>query len=166
MSKRLIYGLCFLLVAMLLLLSVYLQFFQGIIPCALCTLQRIAFAIIGILFLLGFLVHKQFLGRVIIDFFAICFSFIGALLAARQIYMQHFPMANSSECAASLKYMVETFPINQVLQKILFEGSVECSVRGFEFLHLNMAEWSLVWFMIFFLIASGLFFEECANNRH
>lgn len=160
MSIRLAYFFGFLAVCLLLLTSVYLQMFEGVIPCPLCALQRLTFGLLGILLLVGILLHTKFWARMLINFLTASTAILGIFLAGRQIWMQHFPFTGNTECGVSLQYMVEAFPLNQVLQKILFEGSAECTKRGWEFLHLNMAEWSLVWFLLFLLLALYLFLKE------
>ena len=45
-----------------------------------------------------------------------------------------------------LTYMLETLPFTDVLQKV-FEGSGECAEKGWEFLHLSIAGWTLVFFV-------------------
>jgi disulfide bond formation protein DsbB len=159
MTIRSTYLLGLITVSVLLLTSIYLQLFQGIIPCPLCTLQRISFGLIGIVFIIGIMVHSKRKGRLIINTFCGIFSILGIILAGRQIWLQQFPSGDASECGVSLQYMMQVLPMNQVLQKI-FEGSAECSQRGWEFMHLNMAEWALFWFVGFLILTLCLFIEE------
>lgn len=148
-----------LLVLLLLLTSVYLQLFQGIMPCPLCTLQRFTFGILGLFFLIGLFVTKKFAGRIIVNTCITFFSLVGIALAGRQIWLQHYPTANNNECGVSLQYMLEVLPLNQAVQKI-FAGSAECTQRGWELLHFNMAEWALIWFLLFLLASLFLFLKE------
>jgi protein dithiol:quinone oxidoreductase len=156
MSTRTTYFLGFIVICTLLLTSVYLQLFAGIMPCPLCTLQRLSFALLGMLFLIGIFLHAKRFGLLLINSLATCISVLGIFLAGRQIWLQHFPAANGTECGVSLQYMMQVLPLNQVVQKI-FEGSAECSQRGWEFLHLNMAEWALLWFALFLMLSIYLF---------
>jgi disulfide bond formation protein DsbB len=59
MSTRLMYLLGFVLICVLLATSVYLEFVEGIMPCPLCVLQRICFALWGLFFLLGIFLHRR-----------------------------------------------------------------------------------------------------------
>ncbi|TMH37113.1 MAG: disulfide bond formation protein B, partial [Betaproteobacteria bacterium] len=43
-------------------------------------------------------------------------------------------------------YMLETLPFTDVLKKV-FQGSGECAEKGWEFLHLSIAGWTLVFFI-------------------
>lgn len=164
MSIRLAYVLGFLAVCFLLLTSVYLQVFENVIPCPLCSLQRLTFGLLGIFLALGIGLHAHYWGRLLINFFIAITSLLGILLAGRQIWMQHLPPTSKVECGVSLQYMVQAFPLSDVLRKILLEGSTECTQRGWEFLHLNMAEWALAWFILFLLLALYGFFN--ASKQH
>lgn len=159
MSIRTTYFFGFMTVIVLLLISIYLQIFKDFNPCPLCTLQRLSFGVLGVLFLIGIFIHKKFWARIIVNIFLIVFSLVGSLLASRQIWMQMMGHPNS-ECGASLQYMLEALPLSEVLEKILTEGSTECTNRGFEFLYLNMAEWALVWFILLLLLTLYLIGKE------
>lgn len=150
MFTRKLYLFGFLIVCALLTFSIYLQRFKGFIPCPLCSLQRMAFTVLGILFLIGFFVYRKWLARLIVTIFLAVFSLVGLSLAGRQIWLQHFPTHTGDECGAGLKYMLSVLPIDQVLKQVIV-GSGECTERGWEWLSLDLADWSMVWFAIFFL---------------
>lgn len=164
MSMRSTYFFGFVIICLLLTTSVYLQLYKNVIPCPLCTLQRISFVLLGILFLLGLFIYKKFFSRIAINFFSMMISLCGMSLAARQIWLQHFATAGSSECGVSLQYMLQVLPLSQTFQKV-FEGSAECTQQGWEFLSLNMAEWALTWFIIFFAMSLYLFLIGFKKNK-
>jgi len=151
MSIRSIYVVEFLLVCFLLAVSVYLQVFDGFIPCPLCTLQRLCFGLLGIWFLIACCVYKKYIARCLLNTLSLLTATLGMLLAGRQIWLQHYP-THSNECGASLEYMLGALPFNQVVQKVLV-GSAECTQRGWEFFSLSMAEWSLLWFVLFLMLS-------------
>lgn len=159
MTIRSTYFLGFVAVCALLLTSIGLQVFAGVMPCPLCTLQRFTFGLLGLLFICGLIFYSKFWSRVFINVLCGFTSILGMVLAGRQVYLQHFPPADSSECGVSLQYMMQVLPMNEVLRKV-FSGSAECTTRGWEFLHLNMAEWALLWFIVFFILTICLFLEE------
>lgn len=148
----------FIIVVAILLTSIYFQVFDGIMPCPLCILQRITFGILGILFLIGMICAKHAC-RLIINTLSTLVALLGIALAGRQVWLQHFPSANSSECGVSLEYMMQVLPMNEVVQKI-FSGSAECTQRGWELLHLNMAEWALICFIGFLVLSIYLFIKD------
>jgi len=165
MSIRRTYLVGFILTGVLLLTSVYLQFGQGIMPCPLCLLQRFVFCLLFILFSVGLFAYSKRWHRLLINSLTALISLLGMFLAGRQAWLQHFPSANGSECGVSLQYMLQVLPMSKVIQKI-FQGSAECSRRGFEFLSLNLAEWSFLWFTVFLLLGLCLLFEEFTSNNH
>ena len=153
-SFRSYYLVQLLIVVGILLLSFYLQRYRGMLPCPLCMMQRICFMLLAITFLFSLLTNGFF--RQMGNLFSIFFSLLGILFAGRQIWVQHFPAALSNECGVTIQYMLQVLPIHEVAQKI-FSGSAECTERGFNFLFLNLAEWSLLLFVLFLFMGLWLF---------
>lgn len=165
MPIRLTYVVGFMIIVLLLSASVYLQMFDGFAPCPLCTLQRLTFLLLGFWFLFGIFLHAKRWGRIFINVLSILTAIIGIMLAGRQIWLQHTIPTNSNECIASLQYMLEVLPLNQVIQKVLLEGGAECTKRGWEFLHLNMAEWALIWFSVLLLMIISIVLKEFKRTQ-
>jgi disulfide bond formation protein DsbB len=67
-------------------------------------------------------------------------------LAARQVWLQSLPKDQVPACGMGLDYMLETLPLTETLRKV-FEGSGECAEKSWEFLHLSIAGWTLVFFI-------------------
>lgn len=162
MPTRFTYIFGFVTIALLLGTSIYLQFYDGFIPCPLCTLQRIVFGLLGMLFLLGIFLPAKRIGYFLLNALISLTALLGALLAGRQIWLQHFPPSDGSECGVSLQYMLQVLPLNEVAKKI-FQGTAECTQIGWQFLHLNMAEWSLIWFVGFLFL--GLFLVKSSLRQ-
>jgi disulfide bond formation protein DsbB len=163
MSQRLAYILCLLTVAGILATGVYLEVVEGIMPCPLCTLQRICFGICGLLSLLGVFLYQKRLARIIINMDLFFFATIGFGLAARQLWIQFFPSPDNSECGVSINYMLTVLPIKDVASKI-FSGSTECSQRGWELLNLNIPEWSLLFFGVFMTVSLVYLIKDFRNK--
>jgi protein dithiol:quinone oxidoreductase len=70
----------------------------------------------------------------------------GAALAGRQVWLQSLPKDQVPACGMGLDYMLDTLPFTDVLRKVL-EGSGECAEKSWEFLHLSIAGWTLVFFI-------------------
>jgi protein dithiol:quinone oxidoreductase len=162
MSQRLAYILCFITIAILLASGFYLEYVEGIAACPLCTLQRVCFALTGLLFFIGIFLYRCRLARVAINMFAALFALSGALLAGRQIWIQFFPSVNTGECGVSLSYMLSVMPVSEVAIKV-FAGGTECTQRGWEFLKLNLPEWSLLFFLAFIVMTLYYLVRECKN---
>lgn len=159
MSARMIYLIGFFTICLILGGSFYLQFVDGIMPCPLCTFQRFAFLLLGLGFLFGVLVSSRMLGRLIVNIILTISALFGLVFAGRQVWLQHFSNAQNADCGVSLQYMLNILPIDQVIKKV-FQGSAECRANGFQFLSLNMAEWSFIWFVLFLFLSVYLFLKE------
>src|SRR3990167_3741877 len=153
--SRSLYLLGFLSVLFVLIISMWLQYVDGFVPCPLCTLQRLTFALLAILFFIGFFIHKYKLSRLTINFLSTCAALTGAFFAGRQVWLQFFSNGSNTECGVSIQYMLRILSFKETAQKI-FAGSAECTQRGWEFLYLNMAEWSLIWFVLLIIFAGYL----------
>ena len=82
-------------------------------------------------------------------------ALLGILLAGRQVWLQFFFPGDPAECGVSIQYMLQVLTFKEMAQKI-FAGSAECTQRGWEFLQLNMAEWSFIWFILLLIVAGYL----------
>ena len=163
MTNRLLFLLTFLTVAALLGSGFYLQYYDGFMPCPLCTMQRLSFAAVGIMALIGFLFHRRRLITIPSSLFVVLFSVAGFFFAARQTWLQLFPSAESSECGVSLEYMMQVLPLHEVMSKIL-AGSTECSDKTWSLLTLTMPEWSMICFSILFCVGGIVLIRACRNN--
>jgi len=123
--------------------ALYVQYVQGLEPCPLCILQRVAVMAVGVLFLLAALHDPAERGAraygVLIDLAAMA----GILVAARHMWIIAQPPGSVAECGASLDYMMEVLPLHEVLGKVL-TGSGECAKIDWQFLGLTMPTWVLI----------------------
>jgi protein dithiol:quinone oxidoreductase len=147
-SPRIVFAFLFLACAALLADAVfYMQDQLGLDPCPMCVLQRYCFTAIGAIALIG-AIHNPG-GRKGIRIYAglvLLFALIGAGVAIRHSWLQHFPPVSES-CGTDLEFLLNTFPLTQALPKI-FAGSGSCSAVHWRFLGLTIPEWALVWFVI------------------
>lgn len=151
-SPRKLYLISFIFTAILLGITFYLQNFDGFIPCPLCILQRITLAMLGIIFFMGGIFQLKKIGNILLATLASVFALIGVLLSGRQVWLQHLPPDKNADCGASLQYLIHVLPFDQVISKVL-QGTAECAQKGWEFLHLSLASWSLICFIGFFIFS-------------
>jgi len=144
--RRIGYLLGFFVCAGLLGFGYYLQFFEQLEPCPLCVFQRICFLAMGIVFLVATFHNPGRGGATIYALLQLVAGGTGAGLAARQIWLQSLPKDQVPACGMGLNYMLETLPLTAVVRRVL-EGSGECAEKGWEFLHLSIAGWALVFFV-------------------
>jgi protein dithiol:quinone oxidoreductase len=165
MFSRWIFFYEFALVAGLLLFGFYLEKFHGVIPCPLCTLQRICFGLMEILIVANLIFYPKRVFRLVTNLLITIVALLGIVLAGRQIWLQHFPNVNGDECSVSIHYMLQILPWQEVLNKV-FKGSAECSQQGWTLLSFNIAEWSLLWFCLFFVLNSYLILQEFSRRKN
>ncbi|MDR0565060.1 MAG: disulfide bond formation protein B [Azoarcus sp.] len=120
----------------------YLQMTLGLEPCPMCIMQRCALLGIGFVALIGAL-HNRAMR--IYGAFILLIALAGGGVAVRQSWLQLNPPA-ISECGPGLDYLMESFPLTELLPK-LFRGAGDCSAVDWTFLGLSIANWGLVTFV-------------------
>lgn len=147
-SFRVQFLLGFLVCAALLAYAIYSQLHGGLEPCPLCIFQRIAFAALALVFLVGSLHGPRSAGgRRVYGVLGLIASVIGILIAGNHVRLQHLPPDQVPACGPGLDYMLESMPITGVIRKVM-SGSGECANVDWTFLGLSMPAWSLVWFVL------------------
>lgn len=138
----------FLACAALLAFAVFLQLHDGLEPCPLCIFQRVAFAALGVVLLIGGL-HgpRSTAGRRVYGVLALLAALAGIAVAGNHVRLQHLPPDQVPACGPGLDYMLEAMPIGGVVRKVM-TGSGECAKVDWTFLGLSMPEWSLLWFVL------------------
>jgi disulfide bond formation protein DsbB len=124
----------------------YLQYVDGLEPCPLCILQRVAVAGMGLVFLVAAFHNPGRIGAMVYALLQLAIGGAGAAVALRQVWLQSLPKDQVPACGMSLNYMLDTLPLAETVKKI-FEGSGECAEKGWVFLHLSIAGWTLVFFI-------------------
>lgn len=126
--------------------GLYLQHARGLEPCPLCILQRYAFVTAALVALLASVHDPR--GRAGQRAYALLLATValaGFGVAARQVWLQHNPPP-VAECGPGLEYMLESFPLTQLLPA-LFQGSGDCAKVVWTFLGLSIPEWALACFL-------------------
>lgn len=147
-SFRVQFLLGFLACAGLLAYAVYVQLHDGLEPCPLCIFQRVAFAALGLVFLIGGLhAPRGAGGRRAYGVLGLIASGVGIAIAGNHVRLQHLPPDQVPACGPGLDYMLESMPIAGVIRRVM-TGSGECANVDWTFLGLSMPAWSLIWFVL------------------
>ena len=117
-------------------------------PCPLCLMQRIWFALAG-LFSLMALLHSPRWG--IYPLLAVLASLIGAGFSIRQLYLQNLPADQVPACGPDMSYMLENFPLADVLAAMT-KGTGSCAEVAWQF-GLTIPGWALVGFVAIIILA-------------
>lgn len=159
-SPRLLCTCGFLVCAALLGSALYMEHRMGLEPCPLCIFQRVALMATAALFLVTALLGFR---KWLVWVFGIpttIAALSGVALAARHIWLQHLPEDRVPECGPGLDYLIEVFPLKDVLAQVL-SGSGECAEVSWTFLGLSIPEWTILAFIglaalsILAIIAAG-----------
>jgi disulfide bond formation protein DsbB len=146
-SSRLLFLAIFLACAGLMGFGLYLQHAQGLEPCPLCILQRYAFLGTGLVALIAAVHGPRRVGSALYGLLIALAAGAGGTVAGRQVWLQHNP-PQVLDCGPDLAYMLDSFPLSQVLPKV-FRGEGDCAEVVWKFLGLSIPEWALLWFVLF-----------------
>jgi disulfide bond formation protein DsbB len=127
-------------------LLAYAWYSQGVLkvePCPLCIFQRIGVAATGVAFLMAWLHSPNGWGARAYGVLVAITALLTMAVAARHIWIQHLPDDAVPACGATLNYMLEVFPLTDVIRKVL-TGSGECHQVNWSFLTLAMPTWVLI----------------------
>jgi protein dithiol:quinone oxidoreductase len=144
--RRIGYLLGFAVCAGLMAYALYLQYGEGLEPCPLCVFQRVCVIVMGIVFLIAAIHNPGRGGAAVYAVLQLLIGGAGVALATRQVWLQSLPKDQVPSCGMGLSYMLDSLPFTDVIRRVL-EGSGECAEKGWEFLHLSIAGWTLVFFV-------------------
>lgn len=153
--RRAAFFLGFLICAALMGWAFWLQYGEGLDPCPLCMLQRVAIVAIGLIFLVGTFHEPGRVGAWIYAFLLLVVAALGAALATRQVWLQSLPTDQVPACGMGLSYMLETMPFFDAIRRVL-EGSGECAEKAWVFLGLSIAGWTLAFFVAIAFVGIAL----------
>lgn len=136
-----------LVIAVLFGAALYLQHVMHQDPCPLCMVQRVIFIAMLALFAIAALHSPKRLGARVYAVLIGLFALGGIAVASRHIWIQHLPKDELPACGPGLDYMLENFPLSEVLKELM-HGSGECAAKGWTFLSLGIPEWSLLWYAL------------------
>lgn len=147
LTTRMAFGAGALACGGLIALALYLQYHDGLDPCPLCMLQRVAFIVLGIVFLVA-AIHgpSSRIGRRVYAGLGMLLALVGAGLATRHVWLQYNPPKFAS-CAGDIYSQLERLPLGRVISNALY-ATGDCAKVDWTLLGLSIAEWSLVWFVI------------------
>ncbi|MEX0607043.1 MAG: disulfide bond formation protein B [Halofilum sp. (in: g-proteobacteria)] len=136
----------------------YLQGRLGLEPCPLCILDRVAFALAAVVFVLAALHAPGTRGRRLYALGALLPLGFGVATAGRHVWLQSLPADQVPACGPSLGYTLENFPLQRAIDLVL-RGSGSCAETQWQFLGGSIALWTLVLFSGLTLLGLWLLFK-------
>lgn len=125
--------------------ALFMEHQMGLEPCPLCIMQRIVVIGLGLLFLLASLHNPGARGYRIYASICSILAISGMALSMRQLWLQSLPEDEIPACAPPLEYMLESFPLTEVLTFML-SGTGDCAEVQWVFLGLSIPGWTLAAF--------------------
>ncbi|MCC6302448.1 MAG: disulfide bond formation protein B [Gammaproteobacteria bacterium] len=132
--------------------ALVLQYVEGLEPCPLCILQRVAVMLLGGVFLIAALHNPAATGRRLYAVACLLIAAVGAGVAGRHVWLQHLPPEEVPPCGPGMDYILETFPFSKALA-IILRGSGDCAALDWTLLGLSIPGWTLVAFIGFCALA-------------
>lgn len=146
-SFRLLFALGAVACAGAMAFALYLQYFDGLDPCPLCVVQRVAMIATGLVFLAGALhAPGAAAGRWAYAGTAVLTAGFGVGVAARHVWLQNLPPDQVPACGPTLEYLMDMLPFTEVLMTLL-RGDGNCAVIDAQFLGISLPGWTLVAFV-------------------
>lgn len=146
LTPRLCYATALAGVAVMFGAALYMQHAMGLEPCALCMMQRIWVAATGVVALIA-LVHAPVgWGLYLYTGLGGGAALLGSGFSIRQMYLQSLPPDQVPACGPSLDYMLEVFPLSEVLE-VMITGTGDCAVVQWSLLGLSIPGWTLIGFI-------------------
>ena len=128
----------------ILCVGLLLEFAMGLEPCPLCMMQRIWFALTGIVALVG-LAHNPRWG--IYPLVSALCATVGGGFALRQLWLQSLPADQVPSCDPDLAYMIDAFPLSDLLAAMT-SGTGGCAAVHDVIPVMSIAGWALLGFTL------------------
>mgnify|MGYP001231505802 FL=1 len=132
-----------LICGLLLTSALFFEFVMGLAPCPLCMMQRLWFALAGIITYLG-LLHNPRWG--IYAMLTIVAAAVGAYFSVRHLWLQSLPEDQVPACGPPLQYMLEAFSLSDVLIEMT-RGTGDCAKAAWSLLGITLPGWALLGFV-------------------
>jgi disulfide bond formation protein DsbB len=131
----------------------YSQYGLGLVPCHLCIFQRVTVAALGVVFVLAAVLSRPGMGGAVFAALIALTGLATIVTAGRHVWIQVQPAGSIPACGADLAFMLDLFPLTEVILKV-FKAGGECAKVDWSFLGLSMPAWVLVLALV--LTAGGM----------
>lgn len=153
-GSRIIFLIVFLGCAFLMGVALYMEHAMGLEPCPLCIMQRVMVIATALVALVAAIHGPGIMGIRIYGGLSIVTAAIGGGISSRQLWLQSLPEDQVPACGPGLDYLMDVFPLTEVLTMVL-SGDGTCAEVVWEFLGISIPGWTLIGFIG--LAAIGLF---------
>lgn len=150
-SRRFFALLLLLAITSMLYARVFLEAFLNLQACPMCMTQRVFVLLWGAFALIALLHNPQGWGQRV--YAALCglSAWVGALVAARHVWLQSLPEDQVPACGPPLDYLLENFPLREAIDTMLM-GDGNCADVAWTFLGLSIPAQTLIVFCAVMLL--------------
>jgi disulfide bond formation protein DsbB len=131
---------------LILIYAYYIQFYQGLSPCPLCTCQRIVMAVLGFVFLVAAIHDSRRWGAQVYAVSLGLVAGIGVGIAGYHTWLQTLPVEEAAICLPPLDYLLTHFTLSETAQLLLYSPG-QCGTVDGLFLGLSIPAWALLIFL-------------------
>jgi disulfide bond formation protein DsbB len=118
----------------------YAQYGLGFVPCHLCIFQRFTLSALAVAFLLAAVISRPgWRGGIAAALVGLA-GLATLATAGRHVWIQLQPPGSVPACGADLDFMLDLFPLTEVILKV-FKAGGECATVDWTFLGLSMPAW-------------------------
>jgi len=150
-SYKLTYFYLFISCCLILAGAGYIQHVYYLQPCLLCMIQRIILFILTFICLGATLHNHNIISKKVYNISALSMTILGLIVSGRQIWLQSFAKASDKTyCIPDYSYL--DLSIWKQLLKAFSSTSTSCADISWKFLHISMAGWSFIFFLIFAIV--------------
>lgn len=153
-----LYLLGFVACAALLGAAYYFEYFLYLDPCPLCVVQRVVTLVIGLSCLVAAISRGLLSLQLVMMGVVVITAAFGIWVADHHVFIQNLPEDQVPACGPDLAYMIETLPMNDLINRML-QGNGSCADVSWHFLSLSMPEWMRLWFVGFTLAGLACFYR-------
>ena len=135
-------------------LAFAIYYLEGILhlePCPLCMVDRAILAVIGLIALIALIHNSSGTMLWIYTGLGSLFTGLGVAVAVRHIWLQGLPPDQVPECGPDLSYMLDVFPLADVIKKVL-SGSGQCAEISWTLFELTIPQQTLLLFILLLLM--------------
>jgi len=122
-------------------------------------MQRALFIGVGVVALMAVIHGAKRIGENIYSTIIGLISLGGASVAIRQLWLQSLPEDQVPACGPGIDYMLEVFPILEVIEMSL-RGTGDCAKVQWTLLNISIPGWSLLAFSGFVILAITVLFNK------
>lgn len=123
--------------------ALWVQYGLGFVPCHLCIFQRFTVAGMAVAFVVAALLAPGGWRRAVAALLILVTGGATLATAGRHVWIQMQPPGSVAACGADLEFMLELFPLTEVILKV-FRAGGECAKVDWTFLGLSMPAWVFV----------------------